>query len=254
MKTQLLHCMVLAYLCNICSMNAQYKSEKQKDTTSTTQKPVQVLADENIDLFSNGIIRSTTNILNFNIGHPDKFYLPLYLAIGTTADLIPKDDFLNEELVFDLLNIKGGLINGGYKLSLPMITSKGYAQLNFIHRLSVKSISGVRFETSDKESFLSFMGVFGLLLYVNAWNPDEKIQEGYFWINTSLSLSKNPQETLQNLFREKLNHMLLAYQIESGVNLSEDINIKVGYYRFANNLHIEGFDVGQFKLTGIYDF
>jgi hypothetical protein len=246
--------MVLAYLCNIYSTNAQYKSEIRQDTVPASEKPIQVFTDENIDLFSNGIIRSTTNILNFNIGRSDKFYLPLYLAIGTTADLIPKDNFLNEELIFDLLNINGGLINGGYKLSLSMIPSDGYAQLNFIHQLSAKSISGVNFETSDKDSFLSFMGVFGLMLYVNAWSPDEKNQNGHFWVNTSLSISKNPQEVLENLLRKKVNDMLLALQIESGINLSEDINIKVGYYRFMNNLHIEGFDVGQFKLTGLYDF
>ena len=252
MNSQLRLYVIAACLCLTSNVSSQ-SSRVLLDTSYIKSDHMELLTEENIDFYSNGFIRSTTNIFKFNIGNPDKFYLPFYLLLGTTADVVSTDRFVNEEMAFDMLNSNGGLINAGYKLSVPLSEPEQYSQFFLMHQLSAKSITGILFESGEKKSFLSYMGNIGLMLQVKAWNPDDSNNKGQFWLLTSASISKNPKEEIQNLFASTINPFFYAVHIESGITLSEGINIKGGYYRFINNQQVGGLDRGQFKLTGIYD-
>lgn len=253
MKLQLRHYVAVLCLYLNVTLSAQNSNRIYIDSSYRTIKSTKVLSEENIDFFSNGFIRSTTNIFEFNVGHPDKFNVPFYLLLGTTADVVSQDRFINEEMTFDMLNANGGLINAGYKLSLPLTSPSEYGQLVFMHQLSMKSISGVIFESGEKKTFVSYMGNLGMMLKVKAWNPEDENNNGQFWIYGATSLSANPIEELKALLSEDINPYFIAVHIESGITLSDGINIKGGYYRFVNNQNVVGFSVGQFKLTGVYN-
>ncbi|MDA8693101.1 hypothetical protein N9L92_03495 [Saprospiraceae bacterium] len=253
MKFQLRHYVSLAYLYLSLPLVSQDILPFHLDTSYMKSESLEVLNEENIDFFSNGFIRSTTNIFNFNLGHPEKFYVPFYLLLGTTADVFNNDRFINEDMVFDMLNANGGLINGGYKISIPLNANKAPLRVYAMNQLSVKSITGIIFESGEKETFVSYMGNIGVMIQVDAWNPEDKDNQGRFWLHTSTSISANPKDELRSLFSENINPYFLAVHIESGISLSHSINIKGGYFRFINNQNIIGFDQGHFKLTGIYN-
>lgn len=253
MKSQLHHYVISVCLCLSGAVFSQDSSRIYIDTSYRSSDHLKILDEENIDFFSNGFIRSTTNIFRFNLGAPDKFNLPFYLLLGTTADVISQDRFVNEEMTFDMLNVNGGLINAGYKLSLPFSENSKPTQLFLMHQLSAKSVNGIRYESGEKKSFLSYMTNVGVMLHAKAWNPNNDNERGHFWIMTTTSISKNPSDVIRQLLAESTSPYFIAIHIESGINLSDSINVKGGYYRFVNNQNVDGFSSGQFKLTGIYD-
>jgi len=203
----------------------------------------------NVDFISNGLLRSSANLLLINLGNPNKFHIPFYLLVGATNDVFIDNEGINESTVSDILNKHGGYINFGVNGQTLIKDNNEHSHLFLTYLAGAKSIAGINTELVKTESFLTKMIHIGLMYHTSAWRPSAPQNRGRAWVSLSLSCSKSPKEKTSQLFGSNSSSFFLGLNIEGGIELKDCIDIRVGYYKYLNNHHHDLFREAVFKLS-----
>ena len=248
MKKLWLAFLIVAYS---LSVNATFSLSKNYICTDTVdyKDPFGILQSGNIDLYSNGYLRSSTEVFHFNVGNPEKFYVPFYFLVGANVDIDSEDKLRNEVTAFDLLNNMGGYLNVGVNGRIKTKLKSQVSQLHLIYQVAFKSISGYTFETGNNEKFLSKMFMTGMNFSSKAWMPEQSNSEGQFFIRNALAVSLNPKDKIKAFWSDQINSTFVSYIFEAGLQLKNSLNLKFVYYQFINNTNYEFIDGPGFKLT-----
>jgi hypothetical protein len=194
-------------------------------------------------------LRSSTNIIRFNVGNPDKFNIPFYFLIGANVDMNVNENLINESTAFDILNNMGGFLNFGVDGLLPIRLNSDISKMELSYQFALKSIDGLVYETGQTERFISKMFLLGFTFTSVAWNPNKPKQSGKFWIRNAISSSLNPSDKVKLLWGKTVQTLFLSHLFETGLILRDGIKIKFGFYHFLNNRNIKFIDGPSFKLS-----
>ncbi len=203
----------------------------------------------NIDFISSGLLRSSANIFVLNIGHPEKFHVPFYFLTGATTDILQSQSSLNEVLLSELLNEKGGFINFGIKGKSLLKKFSEHSRIYISYQLGAKSVTGINIQENKNESFLSIVLNIGFLFKTTAWSDEIPINKGTAWLKLYFSGSENSDEKMMNMFGPCIDNYIYGFNVEGGISLKDFLDISFGYYKYLNNTHIEIFHEGIFKFS-----
>lgn len=225
------------------------------DTEQAKESPIEFLGRSYIDIFNNGKIQGTAQLLKLRIGEPNVFYMPLYIFLGASGDGLGSSD-KNENTAANLLNPIGGLINGTFNglINIKKSTS-GITSLKFAYQFSGKLINA-QDSISEESNFLgSAYGNIGLFFQTGAWEAGAQDNIGVFWIQVKATSSFGMQrEDLVNIFGDKINDsFFLGYSIDLGIEINNRINLKTGIYQYLNNQEIDFFNKPVFKFSIDYN-
>lgn len=226
----------------------------EKDTLDYLQKRnsassyLNIFDGGNIGVLSNGNLRSSTNILRFNVGNKRKFYLPFYLNVGANINLNVAGQIVNENAAFNLLNDMGGLVNFGVNGKIKIKAKSRSTQFFTTYHLALKSINGIGREDALAERFLSKVLSLGFIIKSKAWNPNNPKGDGYFWVKNSMSISDNPSQSVEKIFGEEVNDIFLSHSLEAGIHINGGMDINFSLYHFINNKSVILIDSPIMKL------
>jgi hypothetical protein len=217
---------------------------------------LEVLGRSFVDLFSNGNMQGTAQILKINIGEPKGFYIPFYLLVGASGDGIGSQK-KNENTVSNLLNPVGGLLNGTFNGRNNLYASKsGITSLKLSYQISGKLINAQDSITGSSKLFGTGYGNFGLFFQTGAWEDyGEKNNMGVFWLQakTIASLAFD-NATIKEIFGNNISsNYFLGYAIDLGLEINNRVNLKAGLYQYLNNQEIELVKKPVFKLSLDYN-
>jgi len=235
------------------SQTPAYQNPVLIDTHYHNHVLTEFFNEENIDIYTGGFIRSTTDIFRVNIGNPHKFYLPFYLIVGTTAQLERQSSFY-EKLAFELINTNGGLLNFGFAKSNNIYKKKDQVIIDLYYQMGVKSIVGLNSESLKHENFMSKILSSGIIMSTKAWSPLEESSEGQLWIKVFSSCSHTSEEKLKNYFEKNPPNLLFAGNIEMGIFIKKGLNVTGGFYKFLNHQKISALEKSIFKVASNIKF
>ena len=213
------------------------------------EKNFNFLKGGHVGILSNGMIRSSTNLFRFNVGHPRKYFLPFYLNLGANVDIKLSENVLNETAAFDLLNNMGGLLNFGVDGNVPVKLKSRTTSMKVTYQMALKSINGFGREGSGGQRFLSQLISTGLLIKSTAWNPNNPKQKGEFWVKNTIGISLNPSEVIIQMWGDEVDDTFFNHTFETGLVLQDGLNLKFTYYQFINNRDVVLIKAPSFKFS-----
>jgi len=224
------------------------KDSLLREKSKIKQNYLNVLDGGQIGVLSNGNLRSTTNILKFNVGHPKKFYLPFYLNVGANINLSTPRVIVNENAAVDLLNNMGGVVNFGVNGTVLVNQKSRTTRFYSSYHFALKSIAGIAKEDALSEKFLSKVISVGIAVKSEAWNPTDPNKKGSFWIKNSISISDNPSASITKLWGENANDIFISHSLEAAIKLNGGIDLKFSLFHFLNNRNLTLIDSPVMKL------
>lgn len=228
---------------------------KSLQEEKTEENKIEILGRGFLDLFSNGRMQGTAQIIKLKIGEPNAFHVPVYLLIGASGEGLGTQG-LNENTVTNLLNPIGGLINLTINNSNSIYTSKsGITSIKFAYQISGKLINAQDFISSQTRYLGAGYGNMGLFFQTGAWEAEKDNNLGVFWmqIKATSSLGIN-EDSYRMAFGEHFrNNLLFGYSADFGIEIDSRVNMKVGIYRFINNQEIDLFNNTLYKFSIDYN-
>ena len=191
-----------------------------------------------LNINSQGQFRSSAEIIKVYLGNPEKFYLPFYLTLSASAEVLKKESDINALLVSDLMMQKGGFINFGLENESTLIGLDEDTRIDIYYLIGAKSISGPDLESQSQIQYFSFVQSLGLSFTALAWNPSNLDKQGKIWIRSYFSVSQNPEDNLVRLIDPCVKNILMSHHIECGIQLKDYLDITMSFNRFTNNKHV----------------
>lgn len=221
-------------------------------TNQEEKQSFRFLSGGNIDYLDGGIIQTNAQLMRINIGNPNGFNTPFYICVGANAETTTNDDEPNKSTNTSILSPNGGYLNMGFhgELSPESWKGKKYSQLSFVYQLGIKTISGNDAITDEKINMLSGIGNLGLLFQTQAWNPEDPDNLGMAYLQVVFANTLNNDEKIKKIYGPDVNKHFYGFNIEAGVEITNYINMRLGYYRYLNNKDInDDFKNGIFKIS-----
>ncbi len=210
------------------------------DTVKKESKDIELLSRGFMDIFSNGKMQSTAQILKINIGEKDGFYFPFFLLLGASGDGLGEQE-LNENTIANLLNPLGGIINGSFNGKNNLLSSEsGITSLNLAYQISGKLINA-QDSLSGNSKFLGVgYGNIGLFFQTGAWDPDDAGNMGVFWVQVKAagSLAFDNAVIKEVFGNSVIDSYFIGYSIDLGIEIDKKINLKAGIYQYLNSQDI----------------
>ncbi len=213
------------------------------DSTKNEDKAVEILGKSFFDIFTNGNLQGTAQLLKINIGEPDGFNVPIFFLAGASGNGFSlESDKKNENTISNLLNPIGGLFNGTWMGFYPFHTSKsGITSLKVSVQISTKLLTADDSVSNDSEFLLSGYGNLGVFFQTGAWESTDKNNIGVFWIQAKAAASVFfSGGDLKNIFGSALESKnFIGYSVDGGLAINKRINLKFGIYQYVNNQSLE---------------
>jgi hypothetical protein len=234
------------------------KAQMQQSLTDTTEKEeqqVELLSRGFVDIFTNGKMQGTAQLLKINIGEPDAFYIPLFILVGASGDGLGEQE-KNENTVANLLNPIGGIFNGTVNGRNNLYSSStGITSLKFAYQLSGKLINAQDSLTGESKFLGAGYGNAGLFFQTGAWEPDAEGNMGVFWMQAKVTGSYAfDNAILTDVFGSTVtDNYFIGYSIDLGIEINNRINLKAGAYQYLNNQDIELMKKPVFKFSLDYN-
>lgn len=138
--------------------------------TEEKKSPIQFFDNGALDIFSNGKMQGTAQVIRINIGERKGFFIPIGLFVSSSGDGLG-DDTRNENTVANLLNPIGGTFNLAWNGNSPVSTSEsGDTRLNAAYQVSVKAIGAKDSSTGESRFLSSLYANIGIFFQTGAWN------------------------------------------------------------------------------------
>jgi hypothetical protein len=238
-------------------IDVDYSNKEQSfvENEEEQENPVEVLGRSFVDIFGNGKIQGTAQLLKLRIGEPKGFYIPFYLFLGASGDGLGNSK-QNENTVANLLNPIGGLLNGTFNGRNNIYKSEsGITSLKFAYQLSGKLINAQEELTSESKFIGSGYGNLGLFFQTGAWEQGDLDNIGVFWlqakVTSSFGLSRN---SLIDVFGENVDDsFFVGYSFDLGLEINNRINLKAGVYQYFNNQEVDLFSKPFFNFSLDYN-
>lgn len=256
-KLVLLTCMLLisvsVTLAQIIDID-YYTKEEAESEREEEEEVVDVLGQSFLDVFSNGKVQGTAQVLRINIGERSGFYIPFYLFVGASGDGFGESE-RNENTASNLLNPIGGVLNGSFNGITNLYKSEsGKTSLKFAYQLSGRLVNGRDSLNVESKFLASGYANAGLFFQTSTWEPDQPDNPGVFWVQAKATSSFGiNRESLVELFGAEIeDNYFLGYSVDAGLEIINRINIKVGLYQYLNNQNVSLFTEPVFKLSVDY--
>lgn len=244
-------CLLFTVMCvNTTIAKSFLRDSLRERHTDTNTNNSSFLNQNDLEFISNGFIRSATEVLKFNVGHPEKFNIPFYLIVGANVNIKNQNTFNNSLAIFDLLNNMGGLFNFGVNGVIPVIKKANHVNVSCTYQAGAKSINTIISEKNSNNRHLAYFGLVGIKISATAWqSSSSKSVPGSFWIKNVLGYTHPNHDNIFNVWPE-LNHSFFINHIfEAGLNLTDGIHLKLGLYQFLNNRDTPFVNEAQYKIT-----
>jgi len=242
-------------LSQIIDIDYTSKGEDFAETAEGKSDPIEFLGRSYIDVFNNGKVQGTAQLLKLRIGEPDGFYVPLYFFLGASGDGLGSS-VKNENTVANLLNPIGGLLNGTFNGLTNLYKSESnITSLKFAYQFSGKLINATEDESEESSFIGSAYGNLGLFFQTGAWEQGLEDNIGVFWVQAKLTSSfANEKETLLNVFGDEIDDSFFyGYSFDLGLEINNRINLKAGLYQYLNNQDVDLFNEPVFKFSLDYN-
>jgi hypothetical protein len=198
----------------------------------------------------------------FNIGEPNKFYLPLSLYGGVSNNPVQSGTNptikTNEHLVTGFINPLSGLLNVSFE---DIIFRKRDSIINtkfgISYQIGERVMYGVRQDSINKipvfatVNFVNSYFSGGLFFQTQAWEKNKADNIGVFWISLRVHATRTGIKQLRN-FLPKLesNGIYTGYSAGFGVSITNSVDIKAIYYNYIKRPEIDYFNsIYQFSLN-----
>lgn len=210
------------------------------DSLNSKKSPLEFFEKGSIDVFSNGYMQGTAQMLKINIGEPNKFYIPVYFLIGSPSDGISNKKNSQDNTVASLLNPIGGIFNASIRGRNSIFQTGEKTLLTVSYQVSAKFITG-RDSLNNNNFFGTGYGNIGFLFQTGAWEAEDQKNMGTFWIQVQATASNAFNTTsFKDVFGDSLkDNYFYGYSFDLGVEINKVINLKVGMYQYINNQQID---------------
>ena len=196
-----------------------------------------------IDIVNNGQVNASARLIRLFVGEPQKFYLPLSLYSGVSANnfqpvFLPYAP-INEQLVVAFINPLSGLVN---------LSSEGIIFLNRPEKLTRTGIlyqAGERLLTGNRAgspfdpltgrpvNFLNTFGTVGVYFQTGAWEKSNSKNLGIFWLMARYHWCFTKPGVLAEFIPNiATNGIYTGYSAGFGVEISRLIYLKAIHYRY----------------------
>lgn len=231
------------------------KEEVEAENAEEESEPVQVLGRGFMDVFSNGKMQGTAQLLKLRIGEPGKFSMPFYLLVGASGDGLG-NTAINENTAANLLNPVGGILNGTINGQNNMFkSSSGITSLKLSYQISGKLVNAKDSLTLESKFLGSAYANAGLFFQTAAWEDGALDNIGVFWIQAKMTSSFGfERNSLKSVFGSQLDdNYFLGYSIDAGLEINNRVNIKAGIYQYLNNQEVNLFTKPVLKFSLDYN-
>ena len=241
----------------ITSQVSQHSENDSLVSPSQSQSPTytsqyKFLSGGNIDYLDGGLIQTNAQLFKINIGNPDGFYTPFYVCVGANTETTTNEDDPNKTTSAAILSPNGGYLNMGFhgNYSPSKWQLKDYTKFSIVYQLGLKSITGDDALTNEKVNMLSGIGNIGLLFQTQAWDPNNPSNLGLAYLQVVFANTLNNKEKIRQIYGNEVDQYFYGINVEAGVEITNYINLRLGYYRYFNNKDInEDFKNGIFKVS-----
>lgn len=191
------------------------------------------------DLAQNGQINASARIITFYLGDPERFNLPVSVYSGISANNFSLNQ-RNEDLVLNLANPNTGIINLGTDGKVSLLgRSSSTSRLMMQYQASIRYLSIYNAFILRNVSFVASSFSTGLTLLTGAWIRSS--EPGFFWLRGNLIYSHSPNYPLRLLMMDSVSRNTLALGVGLGLEIRDQLNLKLHRFNFLNNLGHEDF-------------
>lgn len=205
-----------------------------------------------VDFLSNGSLQASARVLRLHIGEPAGFNIPLVIYSGVAGQTFGENKY-NKTTVANLLNQAGGIINGSFYKTFN-IQSPGttYTKLRFDLQLGGRLVNGTDTTVDKNTSFFNGYANAGLFFQTGAWEETSSTV-GIFWLQAKLMAASSSKVMLEKMFGTIEEKYLFGYSLDAGLEIDGLINLKLSYYKYANNNSGGILDKPVFKVSLDYN-
>ena len=224
---------------------------------ATTERKIDFLNKGYVDYFTSGSAQASAEVIRVQIGEPNNsFKIPFYLFASASGETFGTDT-INQNLIGNLLNPLGGIVNGSFSHQSSIFSTGEYTHLKLSSQLSGKLINGKDSLTDENVLIGSAYTNFGIFFQTGAWVNDDRENIGIFWFQAKVGASYLDSDNMRALFGPETNNISSFsgnFSIELGIEVNNKINFKTSFYKHFNNESIEGFSEPVFKIAFDHKF
>jgi hypothetical protein len=214
------------------------------------QKFYQLFASGELEYFNNGLIRSSAQVAQINIGDPEKFYLPFYIIGGATSPSFSEGNGIHAISAAEILNNLGGTVNTGIMGKRILKKFGGHTYISGLYQVAYKSFSGVSNEDQTLLDISSQIISLGALLNSKAWvSRQDSENSGRAWIKLMVTTSFLEKQKMHLVYGCNAPSIMASTNIECGIDIQNYLNLKCGLHHFIKDHEIDAFKNGVLVIT-----
>ncbi len=233
------------------------------DTLKPKEYVPEIFTNGFIDIMNNGQVNAAARFIRLSIGEPEKFFIPLSIFGGVSANNFQNNSNQisarnNDQLVNNFINPLSGLINLSVDGVLFRKRSKyQLSKMGLLYHFGERVLTGFKADPlsfTGKGKSVNFLNSFasaGIYFQTGAWERNNKKNVGIFWFALRyISSYTNPTQIKDFLPEVQTNGIYLGYSPAFGIEINKLINLKMIYYKYTKNPEIENsFPIYQFSFN-----
>lgn len=212
----------------------------------------EILSGGFLDFVHSGQVHSSARIFRLYIGEPGKFQVPLSLFTGISTNHITNNSG-NRDAAHLLLNPSTGIINLSFDAKNMLLGKKNrHTRFYLQYQTAFRFLNVFNNLSGKNKTFFNMINGTGLTFITGAWQNNRSENVGIFWINIRGLHAQSPKYLMDSLFSQPINNNMLGYSGGFGIEIDQTLNIKIFYFRFVNNQHMDEFTNPFFQLSFNY--